>query len=83
MIMIELWPSLGKFGAWIMGIMTELTLLRRYSIAVIGGPTVGPLVGSAITESYLGVSFPCFVPHRAFQISDFENRLGAARDYGR
>lgn len=25
-----------------------------YSIAVIGGPTVGPLIGSAITESYLG-----------------------------
>ncbi|CZR52406.1 related to MFS multidrug transporter [Phialocephala subalpina] len=25
-----------------------------YSVAVIGGPTVGPLIGSAITESYLG-----------------------------
>ncbi|PMD31136.1 MFS general substrate transporter [Hyaloscypha variabilis F] len=25
-----------------------------YSVAVIGGPTVGPLIGSAITNSYLG-----------------------------
>lgn len=31
-------------------------MVLRYSIAVIGGPTVGPLIGSAITESYLGVS---------------------------
>lgn len=28
-----------------------------YSIAVIGGPTVAPLVGAAITESYLGWRF--------------------------
>lgn len=33
-----------------------MLMLNRYSIAVIGGPTVGPLIGSAITESYLGVS---------------------------
>ncbi len=25
-----------------------------YSVSVIGGPNVGPLIGSAITESYLG-----------------------------
>lgn len=30
-----------------------------YSIAVIGGPTVAPLVGAAITESYLGWRFTC------------------------
>ncbi|QIX02210.1 hypothetical protein AMS68_007727 [Peltaster fructicola] len=28
--------------------------LIGYSIAVVGGPTVGPLIGSAMTESYLG-----------------------------
>lgn len=28
-----------------------------YSIAVIGGPTLGPLVGAAITNSYLGWRF--------------------------
>lgn len=32
-----------------------------YSIAVIGGPTVGPLVGASITESYLGWRFTEYI----------------------
>lgn len=34
-----------------------------YSVAVIGGPTVGPLVGSAITYSYLGWRFTFVALH--------------------
>lgn len=32
-----------------------------YSVAVIGGPTVGPLVGAAITNSYLGWRFTEYI----------------------
>jgi MFS family permease len=50
--MAGLWPLLGES---IKSSLTSKTLIaHNYSIAVIGGPTVGPLIGSAITNSYLG-----------------------------
>jgi hypothetical protein len=50
--MTGLWPLLGES---IKSSITSKTLIAHsYSIAVIGGPTVRPLIRSAITNSYLG-----------------------------
>jgi DHA1 family multidrug resistance protein-like MFS transporter len=40
-----------------------------YSVAVVGGPTVGPLVGSVITNSYLGCRWTEYItPFLIFKI---------------
>ncbi len=51
-IMIGLWPLLGESIK--SSLTSKILIAHSYSIAVIGGPTVGPLIGSAITNSYSG-----------------------------